>query len=60
VSLIPDWVIGFFNLPNLSIRTMALSSTQPVTEMNTRKLPGDKEWPAREAENLKAIFKPTV
>jgi hypothetical protein len=27
-------VIGFFNLPNPSSRTMALGSTQPLTEMS--------------------------
>jgi hypothetical protein len=35
----PDEVIGFFffffNLPNPSIRTMSLGSTQPLTEMST-------------------------
>jgi hypothetical protein len=30
----------FFNLRNPSGRTMALGSTQPVTEMSTRNLPG--------------------
>jgi hypothetical protein len=29
-----DKVIGFFNLPNTSSRTMALGSTQPLTEMS--------------------------
>jgi hypothetical protein len=32
------WI--FFNLPNCSSRTMALGSTQPLTEMSTRNLPG--------------------
>jgi hypothetical protein len=32
----PDEIIGFFNLPNPSSRTMALGSTQPVTETSTR------------------------
>jgi hypothetical protein len=31
-----------FNLPNPSSRSMALISTQPLTEMNTRNLPGVK------------------
>jgi hypothetical protein len=39
-GLIPDEVIGFFNLPNPSSRTMALGSTQPLTEMSTTNLPG--------------------
>jgi hypothetical protein len=34
---IPDGVIGFFHWHNLSGRTMALGSTQPLTEMSTRK-----------------------
>jgi hypothetical protein len=34
---------------------MALVSTQPLTEMNTRDLPGGKGCPARKAENLTAI-----
>jgi hypothetical protein len=33
------WI--FFNLLNLSRRTMALRSTQPLIEMNTRNLPGE-------------------
>jgi hypothetical protein len=45
---IPDEVIGFFNWPNPSSRTMALGSTQPITEMSTRNLPGGKGRPARE------------
>jgi hypothetical protein len=36
---VPDEV-NFFNLPNPSSRTMALGSTQPLTEMSTRNLPG--------------------
>jgi hypothetical protein len=36
----PDEVDFFFNLPNPSSRTMALGSTQPLTEMSTRKIPG--------------------
>jgi hypothetical protein len=40
VGSIPDEVIEFFSLPNLSSRTMALGSTQPLTDMSTRKFPG--------------------
>jgi hypothetical protein len=47
----------FFNLPNPSSRTMVLGSTQPLTEMTTRNLPG---WPARKADKLTAICEPTV
>jgi hypothetical protein len=36
---VPD-ELDFFNLPNPSSRTMALGSTQPLTEMSTRNLPG--------------------
>jgi hypothetical protein len=42
---IPDKVTGFFNLPNLSNRNMVLGSTQPLTEMSTRNLPGGKGRP---------------
>jgi hypothetical protein len=38
---VPDEV-DIFNSPNPSSRTMALESTQPLTEMCTRKLPGVK------------------
>jgi hypothetical protein len=38
---------------------MALESTQPLTEMSTGNLPGDKEWPARKAD-LTAICEPIV
>jgi hypothetical protein len=43
---IPDEAIGVFNLRNPSIRTMALGSTQPLTEMSTRTLHGGKGRPA--------------
>ena len=33
---IPDGVIGIFHCHNPSDRTMALGSTQPLTEMSTR------------------------
>jgi hypothetical protein len=59
-SSIPDEVIGFFNLPNPSSRTMVLGSTQPLTEMGTRKLPGSKGRPARKSDNLTANCEPTV
>jgi hypothetical protein len=56
---IPDEV-DFFNLSNPSSRTMALGSTQPLTEMSTRNLPGVKKRPARRADNLAAIYEPNV
>jgi hypothetical protein len=37
---IPHEVIGFFSWPNPSSRTIALESTQPLTEMSTRNIPG--------------------
>jgi hypothetical protein len=39
---------------------MALGSTQPLTEMSTRNLPGGNVRPARKADNLTAICDPTV
>jgi hypothetical protein len=54
---VPDDV-DFFNLPNPSSRTMTLGSTQPLTEMSTRNLPGGKKRPARRTDNLAAIYEP--
>jgi hypothetical protein len=34
---------------------MALVSTQPLTEMSARNLPGGKGRPARKADNVTAI-----
>jgi hypothetical protein len=51
-------VTEFFSWPNPSSRTMALRSTQPLTEMSTRNLPGGKARPARKAEKLTAICEP--
>jgi hypothetical protein len=56
---VPD-VVDFFNLPNPSSRTMALVSTQSLTEMNTRKFPRGKKPPARRADNLAAIYEPNI
>jgi hypothetical protein len=56
---VPDEVDSF-NLPNPSRRTMALGSTQPLTEMSTRNLPGGKKRPERRADNLNAIYEPNV
>jgi hypothetical protein len=39
---------------------MALGSTQPLTEMSTRNLPGGKGRAARKADNLTAICEPIV
>jgi hypothetical protein len=51
---VPDEV-NFFNLPNPSSRTMVVGSTQPLTEMSSRNLPGVKKRPAGKADNLAAI-----
>jgi hypothetical protein len=59
-SSIPDEVIGFFSRPNPSSRTMALGSTQPLTEMSTRNLTGGKGRPVRKADNLTAICEQIV
>jgi hypothetical protein len=52
----PDEV-DFFNLPSSSSRTIALWSTQPLTEMSTRNLSGGKKRPARRADNLAECLK---
>jgi hypothetical protein len=39
---------------------MALGSTQPLTEMSTRNLPGGKERPACKADNLTGICEAIV
>jgi hypothetical protein len=55
-----DEVTGFFNWPNPSSRTVALRSTQPLTEMSARNLPGGKGRPARKADNLTVICESIV
>jgi hypothetical protein len=45
---------------NPSSHTMALESTQPLTEMTTRDIPGGKGRPARGADNLTAFCEPIV
>jgi hypothetical protein len=57
---IPVEVIGFFNWPNPSSCTMAVGTTQSLTEMSTRNLPGGKERSARKADSLTAICEPIV
>jgi hypothetical protein len=39
---------------------MALRFTQPLTEIITRNIPGDKRRPARKADNLAAIYESIV
>jgi hypothetical protein len=57
---IPNEDIGFFNCFNPSSRSIALESTQPLTEMSTRNIRGGKGRPAHEADNLTAICYPIV
>jgi hypothetical protein len=52
------WIL--FNLPNPSSRTLALGSTQPLIEMSTRDLPGNKGRLARNTDNHTAICEPIV
>jgi hypothetical protein len=53
--------VDFFNWPNPSSSTMALGSTQSLTEMGTRYLPGSKNGRSvRKADNLTAICEPIV
>jgi hypothetical protein len=47
--------VNFFNLPNPSSHTIALGSTQLLTKLGTRNLPGAKGQPACSADNLTAI-----
>jgi hypothetical protein len=52
--------VDFPNLPNPSSRTMALGSSEPLTEMSTREIPAGKKRPARKTDNLAAIYEPNV
>jgi hypothetical protein len=60
VGSIPYDVIGFFNWPNPSSRTVALGSTQPVTDMSTMNLLVGKVRPVRKADNFSAVCEPTI
>jgi hypothetical protein len=63
VELSSGEITGFVDWRNPSSRTMALGSTQPLTEMSTRNLPvggGGKKRPARKDDNLTAICEPIV
>jgi hypothetical protein len=53
-----DEAITFFNLPNPSSLIMGLGSTQSLTEISTKNLPGGKMRPAPKADNLTAICEP--
>jgi hypothetical protein len=52
------WI--FFSLLNSSSRTMVLGSTQPLTKISDRNLPGGKRRPVGKADNLAAIYVPNV
>jgi hypothetical protein len=52
--------VDFFNLPNPSNHTMALGLTQPLAEMSTRNIPGDKKQLLRRADNLSTIYETNV
>jgi hypothetical protein len=56
---VPDEV-DLLNLSNPSRRTMALGSTQTLTEKSTRNLPAGKKRPEHRADNLIAIYEPNV
>jgi hypothetical protein len=59
-GLIPDEMDLFFNLHKPSKSTMALGSTQPLTEITARNLPAGKGRPAQKADNLTTICEPIV
>jgi hypothetical protein len=48
--------VDFFKLPKPSSCTVALGSTQPLTEMSTMNLPGGKGRPAHRADNLTTMY----
>jgi hypothetical protein len=52
--------LDFFGLRNPSSRAVALESTQPLTEMSTKNLPGGKGRPARKADKVTAVCEPIV
>jgi hypothetical protein len=52
---IPDEASEFFNLPIPSSRTMALGSTQPLTEMSVSNLSEDRVQLVHKADNLTVI-----
>jgi hypothetical protein len=57
---IADEVIAFFNGSNPSSRNMALGSTQPLIEISTRIIAGDKKRPVPNVGNLTAVSEPIV
>jgi hypothetical protein len=57
---VPMNSLDFFNWPNPSSRTMALGSTQLLTDMSTWNFPVGRGRPTRKAENLTTICEPIV
>jgi hypothetical protein len=53
---IPDGVVEFFIDINPSDRTMALGSTQPLTEMSTRSISWGLMRPVRKADNRTTLL----
>jgi hypothetical protein len=60
VGSIPHEVIGFFNSPNPSRRTMSLGSTQTLTKLSTRNILEGKGWTEHNDDNFTAICEPIV
>jgi hypothetical protein len=57
---VPMRWIFFPKLPKTFSLTTALGSTQSLTKMSTRNIPGGKGRPARKSDNLTAICEPIV
>jgi hypothetical protein len=57
---IPNKLIEIISSPNPSSRIMDLWSTQPLTEMNARNIPGGKGRSQLKADGLTAICEPIV
>jgi hypothetical protein len=57
---IPNEIIGFFNEPNSSSRTIPLGSIQPLAEISTGIFLGNEGRPVRKADNLTVICEPIV
>jgi hypothetical protein len=52
--------LDLFNLLRPSSRTLALGSTQPLTDMSSRNFPGGRGRPECKADNLTAICESIV
>jgi hypothetical protein len=57
---IPDEVFGIFDWFNPFSLIISLGSTQPLIQMGTRNLPGDKGRPALVPDDLTAICEPII